>query len=321
MADEINIDDILETTIQEAFKELGMAAVPIKQQYYLDIKYELDEIAKFLIIKQQSQRKIRGGLINPYAPEFGFSQDRIAYQILDFKKNSSIVYNRLNKILSYFRAGQEINYALYIKDASGHAYRYEVPESEIDNFTSIVQSTTFKADQDLRQYAESALERLENAAAMSKHLDDFMSIASAAISNTGLKLGLGDLYEGFEYHYQKVDSNIGDFTHGFNSEGIRNWYLGRAHDTAGWWVRGDIGLTSVKSVNLQNKYLFLNLASQNSLSKVYTLLKEIFQDNLLTPDKLNKIARAFTPIIYDAKRGINNDIQKIINDLLSSLTT
>jgi len=54
MADEINIDDILETTIQEAFKELGMAAVPIKQQYYLDIKYELDEIAKFLIIKQQS---------------------------------------------------------------------------------------------------------------------------------------------------------------------------------------------------------------------------------------------------------------------------
>jgi hypothetical protein len=52
--------------------------------------------------------------------------------------------------------------------------------------------------------------------------------------------------------------------------------LGRGHDTAGWWVRGDIGLTSVKSVNLNNKFLFLNLASQKSLQEVYGLLNEIF---------------------------------------------
>lgn len=314
--DEINIDDIIDTAINEAFQSLGKEAIPIKLEYYNAIKFELDEISKFLIVKQHSQKKIKNSLINPYAPEFGFSVNQISYEIKEFKKNSSIMYNKLNKILSYFRQGQEMTYALYIKSPSGRMYRYEVPESEIENFTAIVQSTTFKADEDLRQYANSALERMENALELSKHIDDFMN----AVSATGLKIKLADKYEGFEYHYQRIDSNIDDFSHGFNIEGIRRWYLGRGHDTAGWWVRGDIGLTSVKSVNLQNKFLFLNLASQNSLSQVYGLLNEIFKDNLLTPEKLNKIIRAFTPVVYDAKHGITYDVNKIVNDLLQQLT-
>ena len=70
-----------------------------------------------------------------------------------------------------------------------------------------------------------------------------------------INVKLADAYEGFEYHYQKFDG-AGDFTkHGFNAEGIRRWFLGRGHDTVGWWARGDIGLTSVKSVNFNNNSL------------------------------------------------------------------
>lgn len=314
---EINIDAQLTESINIAFQSFGEQAIPIKTTYYNLIKKELDEIEKFLIIKQHSGiKKIPGGLSNPYAPEYGFSPSDISYQILEFKKNSSIMYNKLNKILSLFREGQEINYSLYIKSPEGRFYRYEVPESEIDNFTAIVQSTTFKADEKLRQYATTALDRMENGLKLSEHIEKFLN----AVDSTGLKIKLADKYEGFEYHYQRIDAGLENFTHGFNIEGIKKWYLGRGHDVAGWWVRGDIGLTSVKSVNLQNKYLFLNLASQKSLSEVYSLLKEIFADNLLTPEKLNKLIRAFTPLVYDAKRGISNDVDMIVNNLLNSLT-
>lgn len=314
--DELNIDDIIDNAINEAFNQLGTEIIPIKLEYYNLIKKELSDISQFLIIKQNTKKKISGGLINPYAPEFGFSPSTISYEIINFKKNSSIVYEKINKILSYFRQGQELTYALYIKDVDGKAYRYEVPESEIENFTSIVQSTTFKADEDLRKYATTALERMGNALEMAQHIEQYMN----AVTQTGLKIKLADRYEGFEYHYQRIDQKTGEFSHGFNIQGIRNWYLGRGHDVAGWWVRGDVGLTSVKSINLQNKFLFLNLASQNSLSRVYQLLDEIFQDNLLTKEKMNKIIRAFTPIIYDAKRGINYNVNEIVNNLIKSLT-
>ena len=177
------------------------------------------------------------------------------------------MYRSLNKILAQLRYGQEMKYALYIKDLQGRTHRYEVPESELASFTEKVQgnnpfSSVEGAKEDLRKYAESALKILESNLELSNHIDKFLGV----VNSLDINVKLADAYEGFEYHYQKFDG-AGDFTkHGFNAEGIRRWFLGRGHDTVGWWARGDIGLTSVKSVNLNNKYLFLSLTSKNSLN-------------------------------------------------------
>ena len=98
------------------------------------------------------------------------------------------------------------------------------------------------------------LEILESNLELSDHINKFLGV----VNGLDLNIKLADAYEGFEYHYQKFDG-AGDFTkHGFNAEGIRRWFLGRGHDPVGWWARGDIGLTSVKSIDLNNKHLFLN---------------------------------------------------------------
>ena len=195
-------------------------------------------------------------------------------------------------------------------------YRYEVPESEISSFTQIVQSTTFRADQDLRNFASASIEKLENALQLSEHIEKFMK----AIDSTGLSVKLADRYEAYEYHYQYIDQrNTDNFNHGFNIEGIRKWILGRGHDTAGWWVRGDIGLTSVKSVNLNNKFLFLNLASKKSLQEVYQLLNEIFQSDTLNQSQVGRLVKAFTPLVRDLKMGLDVNVQNVVNDLISSL--
>ena len=177
------------------------------------------------------------------------------------------MYRSLNKILAQLRHGQEMKYALYIKDLQGRAHRYEVPESELASFTEKVQennpfSSVENAKENLRDYAESALKILGSNLELSDHIDKFLGV----VNGLDINVKLADAYEGFEYHYQKFDGT-GDFTkHGFNAEGIRKWFLGRGHDTVGWWARGDIGLTSVKSINLNNKYLFLSLTSKNSLN-------------------------------------------------------
>ena len=48
------------------------------------------------------------------------------------------MYRSLNKILAQLRYGQEMKYALYIKDLQGRTHRYEVPESELASFTEKV---------------------------------------------------------------------------------------------------------------------------------------------------------------------------------------
>lgn len=262
------------------------------------------------------QKKRSSKLTNPYAPEFGFSENSVAVEIVKEKKDQAIVYNKLNKILSFLRQGQEINYSLYIKDSQGNFYRYVVPENEIENFTSVVQQNAFKFDEELRQFGQAAIERLEAAEQMNKHIQNFMK----AVDETGLKVKLADKYEAFEYHYQKIDNQLNEnFSHGFNIEGIRRWILGRGHDTVGWWVRGDIGLTSVKSINLNNKFLLLNLASQKSLTQVYTLLKQLFASAVLTEEVISKMVKAFTPVVSDLKKRENININKIIEDLINSL--
>lgn len=314
---DIDISALIDEVVNEAFKEFGIQSLQIKKEYYLQIKKELDDISKYFIqITRTDNLKTSNKLTNPYAPEFGFSTSAIAYQITKEKKDQAIIYNKINKILSFLRQGQEINYALYIKDINGRIYRREVPESEIGDFTRIVQENMFKVDEDLRNYAETSIEKLENALKLSEHIEKFM----AAVDSTGLKVKLPDKYEAYEYHYQTVDNrDIDNLTHGFNIEGIRKWILGRGHDTAGWWVRGDIGLTSVKSVNLNNKFLLLNLASEKSLQEVYQVLTEVFINDSLNQKQVGRLVKAFTPIIHDFKQNSNMDVQNIVNDLISSL--
>ena len=178
-------------------------------------------------------------------------------------------------------------------------------------------------DQDLREYAQTALERLENAQKLSQHMEKFMKVIDEALYGTNVKLKLPDKYEIFEQHYQMFNKTINgeNYNHSFNIENIRKWILQRGHDTAGWWVRGDIGLTSVKSINLNNKFLFLGLASQKSLQETYQLLKEIFQSATLSQEQLSRLVKAFTPIVYDLKHGIQSDVNQIVEDLINSLIT
>ena len=195
-----------------------------------------------------------------------------------------------------------------------------VPESQIEQFTTIVQTSTFKMDADLREFAEIAIERLENAQRFSEHLEQFMKAVDSALVGTKLSIKLADKYEAFEYHYQSVDKPDENFAHGFDIEELRTWILTRGHDTAGWWVRGDVGLTSVKSINLNNKFLFLNLATQKSLQEVYGLLTELFQTNVLGAEAISRLVKAFTPAVYELKAGMSIDVDAIVNNLIVSLT-
>lgn len=324
----VNTDQIIDQAVQQAMESLGLEAIQIKQHYYQAIQVELNKISLFYASNSRRKNIKRGNrLLNPYAPEFGFDQSaEIAYEITKNKKDQAKAYVSINKILSYLRQGQEINYALYIKNLDGSIYRYEVPEEEISSFASIVQGTSFKLDADLRQYSEIAIERLENAKKFSDHVNSYMvalqeAEALAKKENSKFRIKQADRYEAFEYHYQKIDkrNKNENFSHSFNIEGIKNWLLARGHDTVGWFARGDIGLTSVKSVNLNNKFLFLDLASQKSLNEVYQLLKEIFGSNTLNSQQVSRLVKAFTPAVHDLKAGLNTNINKIVEDLINSL--
>lgn len=312
------INAIIDNAVNNVFDRMNIQSIQIKNEYYTNIIRLLKEIEIYFIQRERVEKTKRSSkLTNPYAPEYGFSTTEVAYAIQAEKKEQAIIYNKLNQILAYLRQGQEITYAFYIKDSSNRMYRYEIPESQIESFTSIVQSTTFKADAQLRAFAEASIERLENALEMNKHIEAFMK----AIDATGLKVKQADRYEAFEYHYQMIDEkNRNNFSHqSFNIEGIRKWILARGHDTVGWWVRGDIGLTSVKSTDLTKKYLFLNLASQKSLQEVYGLLKNLFASNSLDRDKIARLTKAFTPVVSDLKHNTKVDVEKIVEDLINSL--
>lgn len=321
MPEQINTDMIIDTAVRQAMETMNADRIIIKQSYYTQIQSELNAISiYFHQVSRSENMKRSSGLTNPYAPEFGFDTSAIAYEITKIKKDQAIVYNRINKILSYLRQGQEINYALYVKDINNKMHRYMVPESQIEQFTTIVQTSAFKMDADLREFAETAIERLENAQRFSEHMDEFMRAVDSALAGTKLSLKLADKYEAFEYHYQSVDKPDDNFTHGFDIESLRTWLLTRGHDTAGWWVRGDIGLTSVKSINLNNKFLFLNLATQKSLQEVYGLLTELFSTNVLSAESISRLVKAFTPAAYELKAGMKVDVNSIVTNLISSLT-
>lgn len=328
MDENFNFDEQLQFIIEKALEEMNIENVQIKNSYFQEIQLSLSKISN-IFLKAEHTRKFKNNfnkLENPYAPEFGFSQSTIAQAIVENKNDQAIVYGELNHILSFLRNQQHMNYALYIKNYDGEFYRYEVPADKIEDFTILLQNNNFKeifeqkGNTKLRQFAEVSLERLENAQLISKHIDAFMKTVDQSTKLKNVKLA--DKYEGFEYHYQNVDISLSNenFIHSFNLEGIERWFLGRGHDTVGWWVRGDIGLTSVKSINLNNKYLFLSLASQRSLTEVYNLLAEIFSSDILSADSLNRLIRAFTPLVSDFKKGFNINIEKTVKDLINSLT-
>lgn len=315
----IDTDAIIDAAVSSVLKHMNTESITIQTSIYKEIKYELDNIKQYFVASNSVVNKAMKA--RAFGSAYGFNQSEIAYEIVAEKKEQALVYRSLNKILAQLRYGQEMKYALYIKDLQGRAHRYEVPESELASFTEKVQennpfSSVENAREDLRNYAESALKILESNLELSDHIDKFLGV----VNDLDINVKLADAYEGFEYHYQKFD-RAGDFTkHGFNAEGIRKWFLGRGHDTVGWWARGDIGLTSVKSINLNNKYLFLSLTSKNSLNQVYNLISSLFSSQTLGPQHLSRLVKAFTPVVNDLKHGMSVDVESIIQDLINSLT-
>lgn len=315
----IDTDAIIDAAVSSVLEHMNTESITIQTSIYKEIKYELDCIKQYFVSSNSVVNKAMKA--RAFGSAYGFNQSEIAYEIVAEKKEQALVYRSLNRILAQLRHGQEMKYALYIKDLQGRAHRYEVPESELASFTEKVQgnnpfSSIESARKDLRDYAESTLEILESNLELSKHIDSFLGV----VSGLDINVKLADAYEGFEYHYQKFDG-AGDFAkHGFNAEGIRRWFLGRGHDTVGWWARGDIGLTSVKSINLNNKYLFLSLTSKNSLNQVYNLMSSLFSSQTLGPQHLSRLTKAFTPVVDDLKHGMSVDVESIIQDLINSLT-
>lgn len=315
----IDTDAIIDAAVSSVLEHMNTESITIQTSIYKEIKYELDCIKQYFVSSNNTVNKAMKA--RAFGSAYGFNQSEIAYEIVAEKKEQALVYRSLNKILAQLRYGQEMKYALYIKDLQGRTHRYEVPESELASFTEKVQgnnpfSSVEGAKEDLRKYAESALKILESNLELSNHIDKFLGV----VNSLDINVKLADAYEGFEYHYQKFDGT-GDFTkHGFNAEGIRRWFLGRGHDTVGWWARGDIGLTSVKSVNLNNKYLFLSLTSKNSLNQVYNLISSLFSSQTLGPQHLSRLVKAFTPVVDDLKHEMPVDVESIIQNLINSLT-
>ena len=315
----IDTDAIIDAAVSSVLEHMNTESITIQTSIYKEIKYELDHIKQYFVASNSVVNKAMKA--RSFGSSYCFNQSEIAYEIVAEKKEQALVYRSLNKILAQLRYGQEMKYALYIKDLQGRTHRYEVPESELASFTEKVQgnnpfSSVEGAKEDLRKYAESALKILESNLELSNHIDKFLGV----VNSLDINVKLADAYEGFEYHYQKFDG-AGDFTkHGFNAEGIRRWFLGRGHDTVGWWARGDIGLTSVKSVNLNNKYLFLSLTSKNSLNQVYNLISSLFSSQTLGPQHLSRLVKAFTPVVDDLKHEMSVDVESIVQDLINSLT-
>ena len=315
----IDTDAIIDAAVSSVLEHMNTESITIQTSIYKEIKYELDHIKQYFVASNSVVNKAMKA--RAFGSAYGFNQSEIAYEIVAEKKEQALVYRSLNKILAQLRYGQEMKYALYIKDLQGRTHRYEVPESELASFTEKVQgnnpfSSVEGAKEDLRKYAESALKTLESHLELSNHIDKFLGV----VNSLDINVKLADAYEGFEYHYQKFDG-AGDFTkHGFNAEGIRRWFLGRGHDTVGWWARGDIGLTSVKSVNLNNKYLFLSLTSKNSLNQVYNLISSLFSSQTLGPQHLSRLVKAFTPVVDDLKHEMPVDVESIVQNLINSLT-
>ena len=315
----IDTDAIIDAAVSSVLEHMNTESITIQTSIYKEIKYELDRIKQYFVSSNNTVNKAMKA--RAFGSAYGFNQSEIAYEIVAEKKEQALVYRSLNKILAQLRYGQEMKYALYIKDLQGRTHRYEVPESELASFTEKVQgnnpfSSVEGAKEDLRKYAESALKILESNLELSNHIDKFLGV----VNGLDINVKLADAYEGFEYHYQKFDE-AGDFTkHGFNAEGIRRWFLGRGHDTVGWWARGDIGLTSVKSVNLNNKYLFLSLTSKNSLNQVYNLISSLFSSQTLGPQHLSRLVKAFTPVVDDLKHEMPVDVESIVQNLINSLT-
>ena len=127
----VNTDKIVDEAVQEALKKLNTDSITVKNNYYQSIVLELNKISIYFRLKERTNNLKRSSkLINPYAPEFGFNTStEFAYEISKEKKEQALVYNSINKILSYLRQQKEITYALYIKGLDNQMYRYEVHES------------------------------------------------------------------------------------------------------------------------------------------------------------------------------------------------
>ena len=318
MANEsIQIDSI----VQQVFKEMKVDSVRIKQDYYNIIIKEL-EFLRLQFIQLDNYSK-RGGRY--YVPKYGFTPTDLSYKIQQATANRIKIYHSINNILACLRFQQQLTYSLYIKDLNNHMHRYVVPENQLDTFLMAVQQQTESMQHPLINYANSVIEQMENDLLLSKHMQAFMQVIDENKNKYDISSDYkpADQYEAFEYHYQKVDLASGEenFEHKFNVAGIMNWIKARQHDTIPWYASGDIGLTSVKSIDLNQKMIFLSAFSDRSLETTYALIQRVFASQILNANDISTLVKAFTPAVENLKAGFDIDLKNIVQNLISSLTT
>ena len=133
-----------------------------------------------------------------------------------------------------------------------------------------------------------------------------------------------DLYEGFEYHYQLYDEKGKNLNHDFDLWKILLWFKARGHDTLPWYQGGDINLTSVKSIDLTQSQNLIDLTSLIALRQSFNLLYKIFyteeQELKLNATNISNLVKAFSPALKLLKEENNEEINKIIDNLINSLT-
>lgn len=321
---------IIDNAVEQVFQEMGIESVQIKSDYYTDIIKELESIADFFTI---SARKKKKGF--QYSKDYGFNSSLdYAYNILTDTSKKNIVYSKLNKILSYFRGQQEIDYSIYIKDLNGQISRIHLTGEEAKEFTEAAWNTTFfnsyktTGPSSLKKYAQELLKKTTQSKILSNHINAYFDVLNDILKENKLSMKDSDKYEAFEYHYQKKDIG-GTYNHGFNRKGIKSWIKQRGtHDVQGWYQKGDIGLTSVKSIDLykNEKIILLTIAKDASLEEVFTLLEELFisQINSDKPSfgekEISRIIKAFTPAVDELKKNMSVDIKSIVKELIQSIS-
>ena len=300
----------------------------MKEEKYQAILKELDSISKFVIRSNKVRKKVP-----QFSKRYGFDNTlEYAYEILTDTSAKNSIYHHLNKILSYFRDMKELDYAVYIKGEEGHTSRFFLAGEEAEEFTQAAWNTTFadsyKKTSELKNYAQKLIDKKTQCIMLSQHIESYWNVLDNVLMNKKLKMKNADKYEAFEFHYQKHDLN-GNYRHRFNKSEIVEWIQQRGtHNTLAWYQTGDVGLTSVKSINLQEKVQLLTISKPRSLVEVFALLEQLFisqinEDNSKTKtfgiEEISTIVKAFTPTVNKIRAKIEVNVKEIVETTIKSL--
>lgn len=238
----------------------------------------------------------------------------------------------------------------YSADQVEAIFNNGVKKAGLDAITALNQFFEEKTNKIKMQ--EKALSQLD----ISEHYFDFKQRLDKVVNNAQKP---GIVQEVFEQHYAYNHCKFFIFTTQTNKlsadlanakdaelqkwQGLRRLYFARANDNASWYSGGDIGNTSVKSLNLKNinrgisskkgNRQVLNLTSDRSLNDVINQLDYLFNtlinenNGKITANMIRQILIPFTQVIetsYLGGKRLGYDkgvIVKNVNELIKNLTT